>query len=136
MAKVDGQISNQPLIDAEEYTAGGMESVRGYLESEQTGDNAIHATAEVSFPSPFEKSASMKWFQPTPYLFYDIAKLYVIDPLPNQESRFSLEGTGVGIRGAITKTFDYEADWAVALQPTTYTQRDDQRIHFKVKASF
>ncbi len=135
-AKVDGQVSNQPLIDSEQYTAGGIESVRGYLESEEAGDNAFHTTVEVSFPSPLEKTATGKWFQPSPFIFYDIATLFIKDPLPSQENRIRLEGTGIGIRGSITKTFDYEAVWAMALQPTAYTQRDEQRIHFKVKASF
>ena len=49
-AKVDGQIANGALISNEQYAAGGMESVRGYKESEVFGDNAFHATVELSHP--------------------------------------------------------------------------------------
>ena len=49
--KLDGQIASEPLVDNEEYSAGGMENVRGYLESEAMGDNALHGTVEVSFPT-------------------------------------------------------------------------------------
>src|SRR5262249_5555450 len=33
-ARVDGQIADQPLINNEQYFAGGLMNIRGYLESE------------------------------------------------------------------------------------------------------
>ena len=48
--KADGQLSNLPLINNEEYGAGGMTSVRGYYQSEELGDNAIHCTVELRGP--------------------------------------------------------------------------------------
>ncbi len=132
--KVDGQVSDQPLIDNEQYSAGGMESVRGYKESEAAGDNAIHETLEVSFSDPFEKLNIGKWFQASPFLFYDIAKLTIKHPLPGQDRSIKLEGAGAGIRGSMTKHLEYELDWALALHGTDKTERNDQRFYFKVKA--
>jgi hemolysin activation/secretion protein len=134
--KVDGQIADQPLVDNEEYSAGGMESVRGYKESEALGDNAVHGMVEVSFPDPIEKLNVGKWFHMSPFLFYDIAKLKVKDPLATQESSFFLDGTGVGMRGTITKNVEYEADLAVTLNATAQTKRNGLQGYFKVRGLF
>jgi hemolysin activation/secretion protein len=136
LVKIDGQISDQPLVDSEQYVAGGMESVRGYKESEASGDDAVHGMLELSFANPLEKSKAAKWIQMTPYLFYDIAALTIQDPLPGQAGSIKLEGAGAGIRGAMAKNLEYELDWAVALRATDRVKRNDQMGYFKVKAVF
>jgi hemolysin activation/secretion protein len=134
--KVDGQASDQPLINSEQYTAGGMESVRGYKESEVLGDSALHGMLELSFPDPLGRTAMGKKIQMTPFLFYDFAALTIQEPLPGQNNSISLSGTGAGIRGAIAKSLEYELDWSVALRATDQTVKHDQRSYFKVRAVF
>ena len=136
LIKVDGLIADQSLIANEQYVAGGMESVRGYKESEATGDEAVHSTVELSFPDLLSKFGIGKQLQTTPYLFYDIALLSVTDPAPGQERSFRLEGAGAGLRGSLTKYLEYEADWAVALDETDRVQRNSNRFYFKLKALF
>jgi hemolysin activation/secretion protein len=132
--KIDGQMSDQPLIDNEEYIAGGMESVRGYMESEAAGDDAMHGSIEISFPDPLERFGIVKWLQMSPYLFYDMAELAIIEPLPGQDRHIIIEGAGGGIRGSMTKHLEYELDWAIPLDASNRTERNDQRTYFKVKA--
>ena len=136
LIKVDGQAADQSLIANEQYIAGGMESVRGYKESEAAGDNAVHSKMEISFPDPFEKLGVGKQLQTIPYLFYDIALLSVKDPAPTQERSFRLEGAGAGLRGSLTKYLEYELDWAVALNGTDRIQKNDNLFYFKIKAVF
>jgi hemolysin activation/secretion protein len=136
LMKIDGQVSDQPLVDSEQYVAGGMESVRGYKESEASGDDAVHGTLELSFANPLEKSKAAKWLQMTPYLFYDIATLTIHDPLPEQDRSMKLAGAGAGIRGTMAKNLEYELDWAVALHATDRVKRNDQMGYFKLKAVF
>ena len=136
LVKLDGQIANEPLVNNEEYSAGGMENVRGYLENEEMGDNAVHGTAEITFPSPLEGAKIGKIAQLTPFIFYDMARLTIYKPLSGQSSSSELQGTGAGIRGAITKHMEYEMDWAIALQPSGRIARNDQRVYFKVKGLF
>jgi hemolysin activation/secretion protein len=139
-AKVDGQVADQPLIDNEQYIAGGMTSVRGYYESEDTGDNAVHGTLEVSFPDPLKGWNQETWItkrlQMSPFIFYDLAELITLDPLPSQFGSTTLEGTGAGVRGAMTKSVEYELDWATALRTTTNTKSGAERVYFKVRAVF
>lgn len=139
-AKVDGQVADQPIIDNEQYIAGGMSSVRGYLESEATGDHAVHGTLEVSFPDTLKAWSQENWItkrlQMSPFLFYDVAELITIDPLPGQFGSSTLEGAGAGVRGSMTKSLEYELDWATALRTTTNTKSGAERVYFKLRAVF
>ena len=48
--RIQGRVSNQPLVSSEEYSGGGEQSVRGYLESEEVGDDGAFATLELRSP--------------------------------------------------------------------------------------
>jgi hemolysin activation/secretion protein len=134
--KVDGQVADQPLIDNEQYSAGGVESVRGYKESEALGDHALHATIEFSLPDPLTKRGIGKRLQMSPYLFYDVARLWLKDPLPGQDEGITLQGAGAGVRGSLAKHLEYQFDWAMALSATDLTKRNDQQFYFKLKFVF
>ncbi len=132
--KADGQVSDQPLINNEQYAAGGLENVRGYRESEELGDSGVHCTVELRGPEIAASHGLCKGkLECTPYIFYDQANLFVLDPLPGQESTFELEGTGVGVRGLLDKCIEYETCYATALSSTEHTKAGDCMVHFRVK---
>ena len=133
--KVDGQISDQPLIPNEQYTAGGMTNVRGYEEAAALGDNALHLTAEISGPDLGPRILHDR-FQLTPYVFYDFARLTVISPLPSQTDTFRLQGAGLGLKGMYAKHWYYEVDYACPVSPMRATDNFTQRWYFKVGTQF
>jgi hemolysin activation/secretion protein len=133
---VDGQVSDQPLLNSEQYVAGGMESVRGYKENEAMGDNALHGMLELTFPDPLERLGTGGWLQMSPFLFFDYASLTIREPLSGQDCGITLSGTGAGVRGLMAKNLDYELDWAVTLHASDRTEKHTQRGYFKVKAVF
>jgi hemolysin activation/secretion protein len=135
-AKLDGQIADQPLISNEQYSAGGMESVRGYKESEVLGDDAIHGTVELSWQDLSNLLGLGERFYFLPYAFYDYARLWVKDPLPGQDESEKLAGTGVGVRGNVGAHLEYEVNWGVALEDTDRTEKGEQRVYFMVKGKF
>ena len=135
-AGVDGQLANQPLISNEQYIAGGMDSVRGYMESESTGDNAIHGTIELSSPDLGAAVGIGKFLELTPYLFYDAAALQTKDPLPGEDENITLQGVGGGVRGYLLKYIEYEVDWGLALEDTDQTAAGDHMVHFKAAFKF
>ncbi|KAF0219909.1 MAG: polypeptide-transport-associated domain-containing [Geobacteraceae bacterium] len=134
--KLDGQIADQPLISNEQYAAGGMDSVRGYKESELMGDNTFHGILELSAPDLAPLFGLRERFLLTPYTFYDFAALFVKDPLPGQEDAMNLQGTGVGIRGYLFRDVEFQLDWAFALSDTAKTKTGDNQLYFKVKYQF
>jgi hemolysin activation/secretion protein len=134
--KLDGQVADQPLISNEEYPAGGMESVRGYKESEAMGDSAVRGTIELKAPDLAPHFGLGERFQIIPYSFYDFAALWVKEPLPGQEAATDLQGTGIGIRGFIFKDVEFQTDLGFALVNTNQTKRGDHQVYFKVKYQF
>jgi hemolysin activation/secretion protein len=135
--KLDGQLSDSPLINNEEYSGGGIDNVRGYKETEALGDNAEHCTVQLLAP---EMAASHGVgngkLKCTPYIFYDEDHLFVLDPLPGQKGHFDLEGTGFGIKGTYD-CIEYETCWATALSTSQsavgYTKAGDNMVHFRIK---
>lgn len=136
--KLDGQLADQPLISNEQFTAGGMKSVRGYKESSSAGDNAVHSTVELSGPDlaesmPFYPSFKIDIY---PFVFYDIAYLSIIEPLPGQAKNINLQGAGFGLRGLITEHLEYETDLAWALQDQDQVETGDMMVYFSLKSLF
>jgi len=136
LLKLDGQIADQPLISNEQYAAGGMESVRGYKESEASGDSVLHGILEVAAPNLLSLLGFKGTNLLTPYAFYDFATLWVKEALPGQDRKIDLHGTGVGIRGLFLKGFEFQVDWGIALSETDKTNKGESRVHFKAKYQF
>lgn len=135
MAKLDGQLSDQPLISNEQYSAGGVESVRGYHDSEASGDNAIHGVLELASPELL-KQTCQEHCAVTPYIFYDAAHLGTREPLPGQDWSATLQGAGFGLRGTFLKGFDFQTDLGFPLRENSRTRGGEPRLHFKVRYQF
>jgi len=133
---VDGQIASEPLVSSEQFSAGGMESVRGYKESDSLGDDGIHGSIEWQLPDIGKAIGGSDWLQLTPYLFYDFARLWVQQAQDSQTDRFNLNGTGLGVRGGLWKSFEYEVDVAQALSATDHAESGDIRCHFFIRYIF
>jgi hemolysin activation/secretion protein len=48
--RANAQISNRPLLALEQFSIGGMQSVRGYRENQLLRDDGVFASAEVRIP--------------------------------------------------------------------------------------
>lgn len=95
--KLDGQLASGPLINNEEYSGGGADSVRGYTEAERLGDDGARLSLELRSPHLLaHRFSSVE--QSYIYLFGDGAKVVTLSPLPGQESTFTLATAGVGLR--------------------------------------
>ena len=143
---VDGQWGSQPLIPAEEYFAGGFDTVRGYKQFEAIGDNAIRGRAELTTPELITIPIDRIWQRrrSADYLirvrfaaFYDAAQLWVQQAPSGQTSQFRLEGVGGGIRVRLPKDIgQLVLDQGVALRDTLATKRGDTFVHFSVGLMF
>lgn len=129
LAKIDGQYSGSPLIPNEQFLVGGADTVRGYLESEEAGDQGIHSTLELTSPVLFK---NVNWLQNTKLAaFYDIAKIRTIDPLPGQDRQSVLAGYGIGLRAKAWKNFNLNLDLAWALRDSAATEKGDFLSHIR-----
>lgn len=135
LARLDGQIADQPLISNEQYIAGGVESVRGYRESEASGDQGVHGVVELAAADLLGKSGK-EGYRLTPYLFYDYAQVWLKEPLPGQTDDINLQGAGIGLRGLLFNAIDYQTDLGFALRDTSQTTAGDVRLHFRLRYQF
>lgn len=142
----DLQLADQALINNEQFSAGGVGSVRGYLQSEAAGDQGIRASLELRAPAwtpsqwPLLKSVQ-------PYAFYDAAYLRVNDALPAEIASYTLDSMGLGINLRAGRAFSLSLSLAQALTdgpkndlssspPKPFTRAHDVRVHFDTRLDF
>jgi hemolysin activation/secretion protein len=134
--KLDGQVVSEPLISVEQYFAGGAETVRGYLENEVLGDDAVHGSLEIQTP-PLSKILPNSVKENLRLsAFYDAARLWVRDALPGEKERFHLSSAGLGLQLRLTNYAQARLDQAWALRDGIITQKGDSFTHFSLKMSF
>lgn len=132
------QASASPLISNEQFSAGGADSVRGYLTSQELGDSGVYAGLELHSPTLAGYTAG--WLDDVYALgFFDFARLWVRDPLPGQSSNAWLASTGLGVR-VDSRGWSAEALWAVALEDALDSnepvESGDSRLHFRLGYGF
>ncbi len=134
-ARLQGQGSGNALIPNEQFAAGGVYTVRGYLEAEVLGDNAVDIQTELRSPSFAEKLGP--WAKELRvHLFADAAQISINDPLPGQRRSYGLGSVGFGVRARIADHFSAEVQNAVALSDGVNTKRGADTVLFRVLGDF
>ena len=133
--RVQGQVSDQPLVNSEQFAGGGLGTVRGYLEAETLGDNGFAGSVELRSPSVFG-SASPEANEWRFYVFVDGGYLTLIDPLPEQDSAFGLASVGFGSHIRFRNHFNGSVDLAIPLISEIQTDAFDVRATFRIWADF
>lgn len=132
--RVTAQASAMPLVSNEEFAIGGVESVRGYLESNDLGDSGFSGSLELRSQRP------ATWIGLPPgsayaFAFYDAGVVSIVDPLPDQARRVDLASVGLGLR-AQWIGFALGLDWAYPLVSSGTVLDGDSRTHFSVRYGF
>ncbi len=137
-AKLDGQFTRDVLISNEQYSAGGVDSVRGYLESESFGDYGGRLTLEgrspflgnyLSFLSDERKKIFDEFYG---LAFVEYATLSVKDAAPDQNARTELASAGMGVRIKAWKKMNIALDLAYPFKDASNTKKGDVRTHFNL----
>jgi len=106
LAALQGQATANPLVDTEQFSLGGLNTVRGYLESTVVGDNAVATTLEIQTPSLLgwlPEGNEWRFFA-----FLDAGYAMLNDPLPEQTSTFNLWSYGFGTSFRLVKHLNGE----------------------------
>ncbi|MBC7941698.1 MAG: ShlB/FhaC/HecB family hemolysin secretion/activation protein [Chitinophagaceae bacterium] len=126
--RLDGQLTGQPLVANEQFVVGGVDSVRGYLESAAVGDSGLRGSFELrSGPLP-----NLGWSAlgtVTAHAFLEGAATEIRQPLPGQTSRFRLMSAGFGMRVASAAFGRLAVDLGWPMRTLGATQRGDLRVH-------
>lgn len=132
--KIEGQVSDSPLINSEQFSVGGLGTVRGYLEAEALGDDAAVGNLEFRTPS------LLGWMKDKGewrfYFFTDAGIATLQDTLPEQDNRFYLASFGAGTRFQLFDHFSGSLDLAIPLTNQTTTKARNPFLIFQVGLDF
>lgn len=130
-----GQLSNGGLIAPEQFAVGGVDSVRGYLESSSLGDNGVQLALELRTP-PLKKY--FKEFKAADYLkdfylfsFYDAGLVKVYNSA-NAQSSQHVTSAGVGVKLKTNSGVLAYLDYAYAFKDSIQVNAGDERLHFRL----
>jgi hemolysin activation/secretion protein len=134
--RATGQVATQPLIPTEQYAAGGMTNLRGYLQSEVFGDDAQAYSVELwarRFELDFTPSLSLGL---RPMGFWDWACMYNLDPGEGELARNRIYSLGMGLQLDFLRYFAATLYLSDPLVTTTSTTASRPRFNFRVSGGF
>lgn len=135
VARAAAQYSDQPLISNEQFSAGGIASVRGYLQSEAVGDDGLSGTLEVRTPS-FTKWVGKSLNELRGFAYVDGAFVRIRQALPEVTNRYGLLGIGVGLRAQVFHFLSGDVELGVPMLDGSTTRVGNADVQFNVKAEF
>jgi hemolysin activation/secretion protein len=134
--KVQGQFSQDPLVASEQFVAGGIDSVRGYLEVSASGDYGAVGSLEIRSPSLLGGIGQPGRNEWRFHVFTDVGWLAIHDALPEQWPNSGLWSVGAGTRARLLGQLGGEVELGVPLRTQGTTEKFHPRIQFKLSGEF
>lgn len=132
---VRGQVADQPLVATEQFGAGGVETVRGFLDREFVGDDAYNFQVEFRTPSWRGVFGGLLEERIQAVAFYDVARLWLQDDATNTETTdLRIQSVGFGLRATIFERWRGEVMLGFPDADTDATHR--MRAHFNLAVGF
>lgn len=135
--RLSGQIASGALISNEQFSAGGLESVRGYFESQELGDDGASFQLQADTPVLLNKQGLVDELRL--FAFTDGAVLHIRDPLSAQQAQTSLLSVGAGTNLRLFGNINLSSLLAVPLKQTEGVKTDiadTVRIQLRAWAEF
>lgn len=97
LGRAAGQVATGPLLGIEQFSIGGLNSVRGYYEGDEFGDHGWFGGLELRSPFitervPIGSDYAPVWLRGT--AFVDAGQRFLIDPSPTANTAETLLGIG------------------------------------------
>jgi hemolysin activation/secretion protein len=146
--KMQGQVADGPLVSSEQFSLGGLDTVRGYLESETLSDTGVAGSVELRSPdvgswlqgqikddkgAAFPVTIFNEW---RIFAFADGGHGMIIQPLPEQNAQFDLWSYGIGTRFKIFTYGNGMIAYSMPMITQTFTHAGDPRINFRIWGEF
>jgi hemolysin activation/secretion protein len=107
------QLTSRPLVPLEQFTLGGLFSVRGYRQDLFLTDNGVFASAEVRLPI-LRLDSVEGLLQVAPFVDFGVAWNDDDNPIPTPAPN-TLTSVGLGLQWQMGDNFTARFDWAVPL---------------------
>lgn len=131
------QIASTNLVPTEQFSLGGLSTVRGYEERILSGDTGYSLTHELQFrfnPVTLPKRLpKMDW---AGLFFADYGRVFQKSPLPGQRKSDFLLSAGVGLRASVGQYFSASVDYARQIEEVELPGARHDRIHVRATVSY
>ena len=131
-ARGEGQWTNEPLLNYDEFSIGNLTIGRGYDPGANSGDRAIGGSFEISASPPVMPS-----LRPQVFGFYDIVKIENLDFGTPDPTR-TLESVGGGLRFVLGDGLRAEFTYAKPLDKALFNdaEKPPERLLFSITTKF
>lgn len=131
------QLASTNLLSQEQFSLGGMTTVRGYKERILSGDSGYMITHELqqrlpSIPLP----RKLPPLDLAGVFFWDFGRIYTKFPLRGQRETDYLASVGVGARVSFANNFSAVIDYGRQLEEVELPDEPHHRVHVKVTLSY
>ncbi len=133
--RLNAQWADSPLVNNEQFSLGGVDTVRGYLEDEKLG--ALGAAGTLELHSPAVGPHLGSFLSPLyAFVFVDAGVATLVDPLASQRENVTLWSKGIGLRLENIQGVTGSLDYAVPERDGVRTLRGEHRIDFSLRYGF
>ena len=116
IGRIGAQFSLDPILPLEQFSIGGVDTVRGYRQNQQVADNGIAASLELRYPL-ISNPDGIGTIQITP--FFDVGRVWNNERDTSisigTSSSATLASIGLGLRWQIDSSFSARVDWGIPL---------------------
>ena len=133
--RLSAQVADSPLISNEQLSMGGVDTVRGYYETQALADDGVIGSLELYSPNLAPKD----WDYVNKLkalVFIDAAKGWIKNALPETQRQIELAGAGFGLNFQLWKYLVGELSFAVPFISQGNVGGGDSRIDFRVAGEF
>ena len=139
VARGGGQLASGPLISNEQFSLGGINTVRGYDEGEEHGDHGWFGSVELR--TPYWRPAVAGGDRDYPawlraVVFVDLGQRANNVTLDRGARARTLWGAGIGLSANLNNHFDLRLAVGWPLLDTGHTTAGEPRAHFAVGGQF
>lgn len=133
--RFNAQWADSPLVNNEQFSLGGVDTVRGYLEAETLGDSGAAGTLELHSPSLGSHAVAV--LSPLyGYVFVDGGVASLVDALQGQRERVPLWSTGLGLRLEMLHGWNAALDYALPERNGVRTLKGQKHADFSIRYGF
>jgi hemolysin activation/secretion protein len=138
------QLAADPLFPIEQYSVGGLDTVRGYRENTIVRDNGWSASIEARVPTfqlqvpGIEPAPDQGWLELVP--FFDIGRGWNTNRPDPDDVPKSISSAGMGLRWSPAPDWVLEVSWAYTFDDVMQAEDEDilidNGINFLIRTRF
>jgi len=139
LLRASGQVATGPLLGIEQFSVGGLNSVRGYMEGDEFGDHGWFGSIELRSPFlqervPVGSDYAPVWLRGT--VFVDAGQRFLEDSSATTQPVRTLMGSGFGVSANLNNRLDLRIVVGWPLFETLNTVVGDPRVYFALGGQF